>query len=60
MKLRAVLNKTDRDMVELYHYHNEREFLAGAMHIDCFSGPVNERIIEGHPVMLHLEIAEGV
>ena len=58
MEFEAVLNETDNDMVELYHYHNKREFLAGVMHIDCFSGPTCDRIQDDSPVRLHLEVSQ--
>jgi hypothetical protein len=58
MELKAVLNTNDRDMVEVYSLGPNGEYLAAVMHIDNFGGPVNERINEGHPVSLHLEIAQ--
>ena len=58
MELKAVQNKTDNDVVELWSSDRNREYLAGTMHIDNFTGPVNERICEGRPVQLHVEISQ--
>ena len=58
MELTAKQNKGDADQVELWSSDSNRDYLAGTIHIDNFTGPVNERINEGHPVKLHIEIAQ--
>ena len=58
MKLIAKLHKLDNNQVEIWSSNHDKESLAGTIHIDNFTGLINERICEGHPVQLHVEIAQ--
>jgi len=58
MELKAILNKKDTDQVEIWSSDSQREYLAGTMHIDNFTGPVRERINDGHSHQLHVEIVQ--
>ena len=58
MELKAQENKNDNDQVEIWSSDSRKEYLAAVMHIDNFTGPVRDRIEDGHPVKLHVEIVQ--
>ena len=58
MEITAVLNKDDTDMVEIWSSDGVGKYLACVMHIDNFTGPINDRFSYGQPVKLHVEIAQ--
>ena len=58
MLLEARENKRDTNAVEIWSSDQHSTYLAATMHIDNFTGPVLDRIQDGHPVSLHIEVEQ--
>ncbi len=58
MKIRATMNKTDPDMVELYTVLEgiKHEVLMCVCHVDCFSPDVCELLLDAESVDLSVEV----
>jgi len=56
MKYTLIRNKKDKSMIELWHYVNNRGYLAAVIHEDMFDGYLNEEVIDSNEVEIILAI----